>query len=295
MKAGRFFMMGTRSANAANIVTPLLVSPVAFFFFAVGWPLVAAAQSPPSPPVAREIEHRETWHGETLVDEYHWLRDKSNPDVIEYLAAENAYTEAMTTEVKPLAETLYREMLGRVKQSDLSVPSKRGDYFYYSRTEEGQQYPVHCRRKGSMDGPEEVLLDLNELAQGHTYLALGSFTVSDDDNLLAYASDTTGFRQYTLSVKNLRTGEVLSDTAERVTSVQWAADNKTLFFTTEDAVTKRFDRLWRHELAHHRATLCTKRPTKSCACISVALRDKKFLILQIHCADTSEMRVSGGQ
>jgi oligopeptidase B len=137
-------------------------------------------------------------------------------------------------------------MLGRVKQTDLSVPVRHGDYLYYSRTEEGKQYPIQCRRKGSMEASEEILLDLNELAKTHKFVGLGGFVVSDDHNMLAYTVDFTGFRQYGLQVKNLRTGETLPDTHERVDSLVWAADNKTLFLTTEDAVTKRSDKLWRH-------------------------------------------------
>src|SRR5579871_1942628 len=191
-----------------------------------------------APPVAKRVDHRDVRHGATIVDNYFWLRDKSNPDVIEYLNAENAYTEALTKDLKPFEDALYKEMLGRIKQTDLSVPTQQGGYFYYSRTEEGKQYPIQCRRKGSMDASEEVLLDGNELAKGHSFLGLGAFSVSDDSNLLAYTTDVTGYRQYSLHVKDLRAGQTLPDTAERVTSLEWAADNKTLFLTTEDAVTK---------------------------------------------------------
>src|SRR5579859_7118951 len=126
--------------------------------------LLPAADISPTPPVAPRIEHREERHGSTVIDNYFWLREKTNPEVIKYLEAENAYTEALTKELKPFEDALYKEMLGRIKQTDLSVPSRRGDYYYYSRTEEGKQYPTQCRRKGSMDAPEEVILDLNELA-----------------------------------------------------------------------------------------------------------------------------------
>jgi oligopeptidase B len=200
------------------------------------------------PPTAPRVEHREVRHGATVVDNYHWLREKSNPEVVKYLEAENAYTLAMTKESKPFEEALYKEMLARVKQTDLSVPVRRGAYLYYSRTEEGKQYPIECRRKGSMEAPEEILLDLNELAKGRAFVGLGDFVVSDDQTTLAYTIDYTGFRQFKLEVKNLRTGEVLPDTTDRVTSVEWAADNKTLFVVTEDAVTKRSDTLWRHVL-----------------------------------------------
>ena len=166
------------------------------------------AAPPDTPPVAPRIEHREERHGATVMDNYFWLRDKSNPAVIEYLKSENAYTDALTKDLKPFEEALYTEMLGRIKQTDLSVPSRNDGYFYYSRTEEGKQYPIQCRRKGSMEAPEEVLLDGNQLATGHTYFGLGAFAVSDDTHLLAYTTDVTGYRQYTLHVKDLRRVEV---------------------------------------------------------------------------------------
>ena len=202
----------------------------------------------PAPPVAPQVDHREVRHGATVVDPYFWLREKTNPKVVQYLEAENAYTEAMTKELKPFSDALYKEMLGRIKQTDLSVPTRRGAYLYYSRTEEGKQYPIQCRRKGSMEAPEEVLLDLNELGKDKKFVSLGGLAISDDQNLLAYTIDYVGFRQYALHVKDLRTGATLPDTTERVTTLEWAADNKTLFLTTEDAVTKRSDKLWRHAL-----------------------------------------------
>ena len=155
----------------------------------------------------------------------------------------------MTGNLKPFSDAIYQEMLGHIKQTDLSrAHAAAAAIFYYSRTEEGKQYPIQCRRKGSMEAPEEVLLDLNELGKDQKFVGLGGFVVSDDQNLLAYTIDYTGFRQYALQVKDLRTGQTLPDTTERVTSMAWAADNKTLFLTTEDAVTKRSDKLFRHVL-----------------------------------------------
>src|ERR1700680_3710597 len=155
-----------------------------------------------TPPVAPVIEHREERHGITLVDNYFWLRDKSNPKVIKYLGAENAYTEAMTKGMKPFEDALYSEMLSHIKQTDLTVPVQRGDYFYYSRTEEGKQYAVQCRKKGSLNAKEEGLLDLNELPKGRKFVGLGAFVVSDDQNLLAYTLDYVGYRQFSLRVKD---------------------------------------------------------------------------------------------
>ena len=176
-----------------------------------------------TPPVAKRVDHREVRHGATVVDPYFWLREKSNPEVIAYLKAENAYTEAVTKDIEPFAGALYKEMLGRIKQTDLSVPSRRGPYLYYSRTVEGQQYPIQSRKKWSIEAPEEVLLDLNEIAKGHSFLSLGAFTVSDDHNLLAYTTDTTGYRQYKLHVKDLRTGRELPDSAGRSPALSTAS------------------------------------------------------------------------
>jgi len=146
-----------------------------------------------------------------------------------------------------LQKKLYDEMLGRIKETDVDVPYKYGEYFYYSRTEAGKQYQIRCRKKGSLDAPEEVLLDVNEMARGQKFMSVAAYQVSDDGNLLAYSTDNTGFRQYTLAVKDLRTGKVLSDHAEKVGSVTWANDNKTLFYTVEDPAKRQY-RLYRHVL-----------------------------------------------
>ncbi len=209
---------------------------------------------PLQPPVPKQVEHVSIWHGEKVNDPYFWLREKTNPAVSAYLEAENAYTAAMTKELQPFSDVLYKEMLGRIKQTDLSVPTRDGGYYYYSRTEEGKQYPIHCRRKMSSTGTydekaaEVVLLDQNKMAQGLPFLSLGAMEVSDDDRQLLYTTDTTGFRQYNLFLKDLTSGKVVGPLAERVTSVNWAADNRHAFFATEDAVTKRSDKIWRLDL-----------------------------------------------
>jgi len=229
-------------------------------------------------------------HGETVVDNYFWLREKSNPEVVQYLDAENAYTAATTKTLQPFADSLYSEMLARIKQTDLSVPVRRGEYLYYTRTVEGLQYPIQCRRKGNMEALEEVLLDPNELAKTHKFVGVGNFVVSDDANLLAYSVDFSGFRQYTLHVKDLRSGKTLPDTAERVTAIVWAADNKTLFFTTEDAVTKRSDRLWRHTLGANASEPLYEEKDELYDIFLDKTRDKKFIFLGIESKDTSETR-----
>jgi oligopeptidase B len=199
----------------------------------------------PAPPVAKKVPKTTEVNGHVLVDNYFWLRDKPNPEVKAYLEAENAYTDAVMKPTEGFQTHLYEEMLSRVKETDVDVPYKEGEYFYYSRTEAGKQYPIRCRKKGSLDAPEEVVLDVNEMAKGQVFMALGEYQVSDDGNLLAYSTDNTGFRQYVLAVKDLRTGKVLSDHAEKVGSVVWANDNKTLFYTVEDAAKRQY-RLYRH-------------------------------------------------
>ncbi|HEY3841603.1 MAG TPA: S9 family peptidase [Bryobacteraceae bacterium] len=243
-----------------------------------------------TPPVADRIEHREVRHSATVIDDYYWLREKSDPKVVQYLEAENAYTAAVTKGIDPFADALYKEMLGRIKQTDLTVPTRRGPYFYYSRTEEGKQYPIQCRRKGNMEATEEILLDLNQMGKDHKFVGLGSFKVSDDQNLLAYTIDFTGFRQYTLQVKDLRTGALLPDRAERVTSVEWAADNQTLFFVTEDAVTKRSDKLFRHVLGGTDSPMLYEEKDELYDLGLGKSRDKQYLFLQSEAKDTTEFR-----
>ncbi len=261
-----------------------------FVFLAVLSVSVMSAQIPFTPPVAPRIEHSEMRHGALVTDDYFWLREKTNPKVVEYLEAENAYTEAMTKNLQPFSEALYAEMLGRIKQTDLSVPSPRSGYLYYSRTEEGKQYPIQCRRKGSMEAPEQVLLDLNELGKEHKFVGLGAFKVSDDQNLLAYTIDYTGFRQFSLEVKDLRTGKLLGDTIDRVTSVEWAADNRHLFVTTEDKVTKRSDRLMHHLLGSADFRLLYNEKDELYDIGLGKSRDRAYLFLQIEAKDTTEVR-----
>ena len=271
-----------------NTLRPLIL---ALWPAALLWPQ-PVPQPAAQPPAAERIPHREVRHGATVIDNYFWLREKTNPKVAAYLEAENAYTAAMTKSIQPFAGALYTEMLGRIKQTDLSVPVRRGEYLYYSRTQEGKQYPIQCRKHApaGTDGPEEVLLDPNELAKTHKFVGLGAFTVSDDQNLLAYSVDFTGFRQYALQVKDLRTGRTLPDTTGRVTSVEFAGDNKTLFLTTEDAVTKRSDKLFRHVLGTAAFDPVYDEKDELYDIYLGKTRDKRFLVLQIEAKNTSEVR-----
>jgi len=198
------------------------------------------------PPMAEKKTKTTNIHGVTIVDDYFWLREKTNPAVMAHLQAENAYADSLMKPTASLQEELYKEMLSHIKQTDRNVPYRYGNYFYYTRTEEGKQYPIFCRKKGSIEADEEIVIDVNELAKGQKFMSIGSFSVSDDGNLLAYSTDNNGYRQYTLQIKDLRNGQILPDKVERVNGVVWANDNKTLFYVTEDAVTKRSDKFFRH-------------------------------------------------
>ncbi|MCS6989135.1 MAG: S9 family peptidase, partial [Chloroherpetonaceae bacterium] len=243
----------------------------------------------PKPPVAKVIPKITELHGDRLVDNYAWLREKDNPETIAYLNAENAYAEAMTKRLKPFEEALYKEMLSRIKETDASVPTKRGDYFYYVRTEEGKQYPIHCRKFRSLDAPEEILIDENALAEGKPYFDLGLFNVSDDHNLLAYAVDETGYREYKLFFKDLRTGELLKDDVGYVVTFQWASDNKTFFYTIEDEA-KRSYRLYRRELGAKEGALVYEEPDGLYSVYVSRSRDRRFIFLNIRSKTTSEVR-----
>jgi oligopeptidase B len=241
--------------------------------------------------VARRHPVEHVLHGDRRIDAYAWLREKENPEVIAYLNAENAYTDALLRDTEGFQERLYQEMLGRILQTDLSVPYRLRGYLYFTRTEEGKQYPIHYRKRDADDSADELLLDLNALAQGHAFLGLGAFAVSDDNSLLAYSLDTTGFRQYTLAVKDLRIGETLPGRIERVTSAAWAADNRTLFYTVEDETTKRSYRLYRHSLgsAGPDALLYEERDERFRIDVE-RTRSNAFLLLTIASHTASEVR-----
>jgi oligopeptidase B len=215
--------------------------------FILGGVVVIAQTDKSKPPVAKKITKITVTHGDRLADDYFWLREKSNPEVISYLEAENAYTEGVMKATAAFQETLYKEMVSRIKETDENVPYREGDFLYYSRTEQGKQYPIYARKHGSVDAKEEITIDLNELSSGQKFTALGAYSVSNDGNLLAYSIDSTGFREYELYIKDQRTGEILPDRVGKVQQAFWANDNKTLFYTTEDAA-KRDYRVYRHML-----------------------------------------------
>ena len=245
----------------------------------------------PAPPRAHVEPHVSVVHGEERTDPYHWMREKADPRVSAYLEAENAYADAMMKPTEALQETLYREMLGRIKEDDVSAPYRDHGFFYYARTEAGKQYPIRCRKKGTLDAPEEVLLDLNALAAGHTYMSIGACAVSDDGRLMLYTKDTTGFRQYTLEVKDLETGALLPVTRERVTSAAWAADGRTIYYAVEDEETKRPHRVYRHVLGGGDGDVLVYEEADERFGVGVArTRSRAYLLLHAGSHTTSEVR-----
>lgn len=278
--------------------------PTAFFhqhartfgtlFLALMTSTTTLASPPSTPPVAAKLPWQETRHGEIVTDDYHWLREKNNPKVSAYLKAENTYTQAMTKDLAPLSKKLYGEMKRRMKETDLSVPTRRGDFYYYSRTEASLQYPIICRRHADADfaydanAKEEILLDENALARDKAFFEVDSFSVSPDDRYLAYSTDTTGYRQYQLHIKDLTTGKLLNDSVERVTSLAWAADSQTLFLVQEDATTKRSDLLLRLKLGSKPVEVV--RETVEQFNLGVGKSsDRQFIELDAQSTDTSEV------
>ena len=209
-------------------------------------PFRLSAQAPTTPPIAKTIAKIDTLHGDVLTDNYFWIRNKSDPEVIKYLEAENAYTTARMKHTEALQQKLYDEMLGRIKETDNSVPFRDNGYWYYNRTEKGKSYPIRLRKKGTLDAPEEVLLDENALASGKKFSQLGDWAVSPGAGKLAYLHDTTALRVYTLYIKELRTGQLTDSIPNIVPSIAWANDT-ILFYQTADSA-RRSNAVWRHIL-----------------------------------------------
>jgi oligopeptidase B len=201
------------------------------------------------PPVAKIIPQKLETNGDVRIDNYYWLKERDNPDVIAYLKAENEYTDKIMAHTKDLQEKLFQEIKGRVKEDDSTVPYKLGDYFYYARFEEGKDYAVYCRKKGSLDAQEEIMVDGNALAEGHGFFSINVSEISPGQDILAYAVDIVGRRFYTISFKNLSTGEVLTDVIPNVTgNLVWANDNKTIFYVKQNPETLRWFQVFKHVL-----------------------------------------------
>ncbi len=239
------------------------------------------------PPQAQKIPKIDRIHGDERVDDYFWMRDKSDPRVAAYLNAENAYADEITKPMAAFQEKLYKEMLARIKETDVNVPYREGAYFYYSRTEQGKQYSILCRKKGSLEAAEEIILDQNEMARGLKFFALGAASVSDDGNWLAFSTDVTGFRQYTLHVKDLRTGQILADRIEKTGSITWAADNRTIFYSIEDHA-KRHYRLYRHVLGGTSDDLVFEEKDERFSVGAGRTRSRSYILLGVNSHTASE-------
>lgn len=259
--------------------------------------------TPDSPPTVRLVPHERTFHGDTVTDEYAWLADKEDPQTIAYLEAENAWTEKATAHLSGVRETIFEEIKSRTQETDLSVPSRKGAFWYYTRTEEGKQYGIQCRvpvRPGETDPPsttdqqgEEVLLDGNVLAEGKEFFALGTFDVSVDGDWLAYSTDYSGDERFTLRVKNLRTGEVLADEVPDTSyGSAWSADGSALFYTTVDEAWRPY-RVWRHTVGRPASddVIVFEEPDER-FWVGVGLtRSEKFLVINVGSQITSEVWV----
>jgi oligopeptidase B len=251
---------------------------------------LSAGDTAVSPPAAKIVPKTMTTLGDTRVDNYFWLRDRKDPDTVKYLEAENAYTQALMKHTDALQSKLYSEMLGRIKQTDLSVPVKRDNYYYYSRTEEGKQYSIYCRKKGSLEAPEEILLDGNALAEGHKYFRVGNFTVSPSHRLLAYSVDFAGDETYTIRVKDLATGKLLADQIPNTYySLEWGADNATFFYVTLDDA-KRPYKVFRHVLGVKHDTLVFHEPDEHFTIELTKTSSRAYILININSSITSEVR-----
>jgi oligopeptidase B len=254
--------------------------------------LVAVACAAPTPPVAKIVPKVDTLFGVVMTDNYHWLREKTSPEVIDYLKAENAYTDSMTTTDSALQDQIYNEMVGRIKETDMSLPVKRDDYYYYSREEKGKQYRIYCRKKGTLDAPEEIMLDVNKLGEGKSFTGVAGMAVSPSQQLLAYAWDTTGNEIYSVYVKNLATGEIYPDVIPAASNdLAWANDNATVFYTTLDDALRSY-RLWRHTLGSDpsKDILVYEEPDQKFSVGIAKSKSKAYLFLVIGSTVTTEVR-----
>jgi len=241
------------------------------------------------PPLAPRHAKMVGLHGDKIEDPYFWLREKDSPEVLGHLKAENAYTAAVMSPFQSFEDSLYQELLGRIKQTDVSAPYRQRGYWLYQRTEEGKQYPIFCRKKGTPDAPEEVVLDVNQLAQGQKFMSVHSFEYSDDNAMLAYSSDVNGHRDYDFHLKRLATNQEIKTPIGKVADLAWAADNKTIFFITEDEA-KRSNRFWRYTLGDVKPVQLYEEKDELFELELQRSRDSKVLFLGSASSRTTEYR-----
>lgn len=254
-------------------------------------PIVAPAQplETRSEPKAEKRPHVRELHGERFVDDYFWMRNKKDPKVIEHLTAENSYADAYMASKKPFIDQLYKEIVGRIKETDVEVPVFKDGYYYYTRTQKGKQYPYYCRRKGSMSAKEQVYLDVNALAKGKKFMSVGAMAVSPNGRFLAYATDETGYREYQSAFKDLATGKTLPYRFGKVGALVWANDNRTVYYTMEDD-SKRDFRVYRRRLGVTKPTLIFEEPVRQYNVYIYPSKDEKYLFVMTESAETSEAR-----
>lgn len=247
----------------------------------------------PSPPKAAIRPHAMTMHGHTRIDNYYWLNERENPEVIAYLEAENQYADACLKHTEPLQEQLFKEITSRIKQDDNSVPIKIRDYYHYTRFEEGKEYPIYCRKKHSLEAEEEVILDGNVLAEGHAFFEIGEVSLSEDDRLLAYSVDIVSRRIYTVYVKDLQTGEIVGEPIENTSgNVVWASDNKTLFYGVKDE-TLRPCKIMRHQLGTNPSddVMVFEETDETFVTYISKTKSRKYLIINSESTLSSECRI----
>lgn len=246
-----------------------------------------------NPPRAKRVPHRLEHHGHVRIDEFYWLRDRNNPEVLAYLQAENEYAAAMRSQTRELEQTLFEEIKSRIQQTDLSVPFRLGDYLYYTRFEEGKEYALYCRKKGSLTSPEEVMLDGNVMAKGHDYFSVGNWRISSGQDILAYAIDTQGRRIYSIGFKNLTTGETIGESIACVTgNMEWGNDNRTLLYARQDPETLRSFQIFRHTLGTDPQldTLVYEEQDETFSAYVGKTKSKQYLLIESHQTITTECR-----
>ena len=244
------------------------------------------------PPVAKKIPKELTIHDDTRIDNYYWLNQREDPEVIAYLEAENAYYEAKTRHLEGFTEDLFQEMKARIKQDDSSVPYKYNGYWYITKFEKGKDYPIYTRKKGSLDADEELLFDCNKLAEGHEYFNLTGLNISPDNKMVSFGVDTIGRRQYTLHIKNLETNIILDDNVPNITgSSTWASDNKTLFYAKKDPVTLRSFQIYKHKLGETQDELVYEESDDTFGTAVYKTKSQEYLVIVNYSTLTTEYHV----
>ena len=246
------------------------------------------------PPVAKIVPKTLEKHGDKRIDNYYWLNERENPEVIDYLNKENDYYQKSTAHTKQLQDDLFLEMKGRIKEDDSSVPYLYNGYYYITRFEKGKDYPIYSRKKGSLDAKEEIMFDCNEMAKGHSYFNLSGISVSEDNKWVAFGVDLVSRRQYTIQIKNLETGEILPIKLENTTGGStWAGDNKTLFYTRKDAQTLRSDKVYKHTLGTDASadTMVFHEKDDTFSTFVYKEKSKKYLVIGSSSTLTSEYQI----